>query len=114
MENTCKATLVGILDIVSGVSALVSVFWLIIAITATGGALDFAGVWIPMNVTAILWSIAILFFIVGILALVGGFYALQREKWGLALTGSIAITFFCFFVGILAIIFTALSKDEFA
>jgi len=45
---------------------------------------------------------------------VGGIYALQRKIWGLALAGSIAAFFSPSWVlGVAAIVFTALSKNEF-
>jgi hypothetical protein len=50
---------------------------------------------------------------VGILAIVGGIYALQRKIWGLALAGSIAAFFPSWILGIAAIVLTALSKNEF-
>jgi hypothetical protein len=53
------------------------------------------------------------FAILGILAIVGGIFALRRKIWGLALTGSIAALFPCWILGLPAIVFTALSKNEF-
>ncbi len=67
--------------------------------------------------------------ILGIIAIVGGIYALRRRVWGLALAGSIALVGFVGFrilrifpieplvgfgiVGILSIIFVSLGKREF-
>ena len=52
--------------------------------------------------------------IFGIIAIVGGIYALQRRVWGMALAGSIfALIGPWFILGILAIIFVALGKGEF-
>jgi hypothetical protein len=102
----------GILDIVIGAFALLSVLGLIIAILVIGS--DIVAGAVPGFVTAILWSIAIPFLVIGILALIGGFFALQRKRWGLALAGSIAATVFWFFVGIPAIVFTAQSRNEFS
>ena len=114
MEKTWRPTVAGILDIVSGVFALILFIMLIIGIVVTSGVIYFPGTEaIPGFVLSILWSIAIPSLIIGILALIGGIYALQRKKWGLALAGSIAIIFFWFFVGIPAILFTAQSKNEF-
>ena len=56
---------------------------------------------------------AIFMFTAGILAIVGGTYALRRKKWGVALAGSIAAFFGQSPLGVAAIIFTALSKNEF-
>jgi hypothetical protein len=47
------------------------------------------------------------------LAIVGGIFAIQRRKWRWALTGSIAATIMPTPLGIAAIIFTVLSKNEF-
>ena len=114
MEKTWRPTTAGILDVVSGVFALIWFMMLIIAIIVTSGAAYFPGKEaIPGFVSGILWSIAIPSLIIGILALIGGIYALQRRKWGLALAGSIATTVFWFFVGIPAIVFTAQAKNEF-
>jgi len=114
MEKTWKPTVAGILDIVSGAFALIWFIMLIIAIIVTSGAMYFPGTEaIPGFVPSILWCLAIPSLIIGILALIGGVYALQRKKWGLALAGSIAVTVFWFFVGIPAIVFIAQSKNEF-
>jgi hypothetical protein len=52
--------------------------------------------------------------ILGIVAIVGGIYALLRKIWGLALAGSIcALIGPWFILGILAIIFVSLGKREF-
>ena len=57
--------------------------------------------------------------ILSILSLVGGIYAVQRRKWGLALAGSISAIFASIPllgglpVGITATVLTALSKSEF-
>ena len=54
--------------------------------------------------------------VLGILAIVGGVFALQRRRWGLALTGGICALLIPppFILGILAIVFVALSRDEFS
>ena len=50
--------------------------------------------------------------IIAILPIVGGIYALRRQKWWLALAGSIVSLIFLV-LGILAFIFILYSKDEF-
>jgi|WetSurMetagenome_2_1015567.scaffolds.fasta_scaffold18824_3 hypothetical protein len=52
--------------------------------------------------------------LLGALAIVGGAYALKRRYWGLALAGAIAGVLIFFPCGIAAIIFTAISRPEFA
>jgi hypothetical protein len=51
--------------------------------------------------------------LVGVLAIVGGVFALRRKHWGWALAGSIAATLVFFPCGIPAIIFVSLGKPEF-
>lgn len=51
--------------------------------------------------------------IFGVLALVGGIYAVKKKHWGLALAGAIGGVLSFFPVGIVAVIFTALGKPEF-
>ena len=53
--------------------------------------------------------------ILGIVAIVGGIYAIRRKVWGMALAGAICALFSVFGVlGILSIIFVSLSRKEFA
>jgi hypothetical protein len=49
----------------------------------------------------------------GILALVGGIFAVRKKRWGLALAGAIGGTLSFFPTGVVAIIFTAMAKSEF-
>ena len=51
--------------------------------------------------------------VLGIIAIIGGIFALQRRIWGLALAGSICALLSGWGLGILAIIFLAISKGEF-
>ena len=111
MEKTWKPMVAGILNIVTGAFALLSVIGLIISIVVIGS--DFVGPEVPDFVATILWIITIPFFIIGVLALIGGIYSLQRKTWGLALAGAVASTVYWFFVGIPTIVFIAQSKDEF-
>lgn len=119
METRWKPTVAGILSIVSGVVGLVSVFGLIIAISITGGFYIPGTEQIPGFIPSLLTGIAIPLALLSILSLVGGIYALQRRKWGLALAGSISAIFASIPllgglpVGITATILTALSKNEF-
>jgi len=119
MEKTWKPTVAGILDIITGALGLIGVTFLIIGgffipVWSTNGALGIPGTQaIPFFIPSIFWGIIIFSAIIGILALVGGIYAVQRKKWGWALTGSIAAILSNLILGILATIFTAMSKDEF-
>jgi ABC-type transport system involved in multi-copper enzyme maturation permease subunit len=58
-------------------------------------------------------AIALVILAVAYLALVGGFCAIQRRKWKLALAGSIVAFLFVGVFGIAAVVLTTLAKDEF-
>ena len=55
------------------------------------------------------------FVILGIVAIVGGIFAIQRRLWGLALAGSICAVLIlpAFILGALSVIFVALGRSEF-
>jgi hypothetical protein len=59
-----------------------------------------------------LFMVGLLAIMIGVVAMAGGLCALKRRVWGLALAGSIC-SVFCW-LGIPAIIFIALSKQEFS
>lgn len=105
MEKTWKPTTAGILCIIAG--ALQLIFGLAIAaVGGIGGALIGMG-WLS--------AIGAPLIVLGIIVIVGGIYALRRKVWGLALAGSIcALVGPWFVLGILAIIFVAMGKSEFA
>jgi len=79
-----------------------------------GGILGtIVGVFIPFIGGAVAGLFAIPL-ILGIVAIIGGVYALRRRIWGLALAGSICAFFCAWFLGIPAIIFVILGKSEFS
>jgi hypothetical protein len=104
MEKTWKPTVAGILAIIAGALQVI-----VGAIFAIG--VGFGGGIIGMGWLSAIFAPLIIF---GIIAIVGGIYALRRKIWGLALAGSIcALIGPWFILGILAIIFVALGKGEF-
>jgi hypothetical protein len=104
MEKTWKPTTAGILAIVAGALQVI----MGIAIAAVGGI---GGAFIGMGWLSAIGAPLI---ILGIIAIVGGIYALKRRIWGLALAGSIcALIGPWFLLGIAAIVFVALGKGEF-
>ena len=111
MEKTWKPMTAGILSIIAGVLGAVG------GIVAATVGRTIGGLWMgPMavpNITMILGAIAIPLIILGIVAIVGGIYALRRRIWGLALAGSICSLICVWFLEIPAIIFTAMGKNEF-
>jgi hypothetical protein len=52
--------------------------------------------------------------VLGIVVIIAGIFAMQRKLWWLALIGSILAATHFWLLGILAIIFVALSRKEFA
>jgi hypothetical protein len=114
-KKTWMPTTAGILDIVAGGLGIIAGMMLLI-FGAIGSSFMpyFAPQLPPAAVAAIFSSIAVPLILIAILAIVGGIYALKRKIWGLALAGSIAAFFNpWWYLGIAAIVFTALSKNEF-
>jgi len=112
----------GILDIVGGalsilgsIAVLIGIMFFIPVATSVGpGPVPDMYRWLIPGVSETILVIAAVFLlIVGILPIIGGIYALQRKKWGLALAGSIVAIFGSSVMGILATIFIAMAKDEF-
>jgi len=103
MEKTWKPTTAGILAIIAG--ALQVIVGIVIA--AVGSIGWFFGMpWFS--------AIGAPLIILGVIAVIGGTYALRRRIWGLALAGSIcALLGPWAILGILAIIFVSLGKSEF-
>ena len=121
-SKTWKPTVAGILNIVSGALFILGAIAVLLGIlffipisfsTGPGSVAEIGGWMIPRNLEAILVIAVIYFLTVGILPIIGGIYAIRRKKWGLALAGSIAAIFGSLVMGILATIFTAMSRDEF-
>ena len=107
----------GVLEIVTGVILLIAFTALAIA-TAFAGSISqgWWDLWDPFYIhfiTLDIIPVIIIVVVFGILPLMGGIFALQRKKWGLALIGSILLLFPTFILGLLAIIFTGITKNEF-
>jgi hypothetical protein len=104
MERTWKPTTAGILSIIAGCIAVIVGIVVALLGLFIGGlfGLPWPG----------LFGIPSLIF--GIIAIVGGIFALKRQVWGLALTGSIcALIGPWAILGLLSIIFVSLGKGEF-
>ncbi len=107
MEKTWKPTTGGILSIVAGAGQLIGG----IVVGVIGGKIG--GLAQVPGVGHLLATMAIPMIILGIVAIVGGIYALKRRVWGLALAGSICALIGPWILGIPAIIFVAMGKSEF-
>ena len=99
----------GILDIVAGAIGVIFGIVVVMLGTLAGGLLAVIGL------PSIGWTLAVVAAIPvtgGTVAIIGGIYALKRRIWGLALAGSIC-SLVVWFLGIPAIVFTALGKSQF-
>ncbi len=116
MEKTWKPTTAGILTIIAGSLGVISS----IVIAVVGGAIAAGLKSIPaipeiFGTVAIpaIGGIGIPRIILGMVAILGGVYAVEKRKWRLALAGAICSLICVFFLGILAIIFVAMGRGEF-
>ena len=114
MERTWKPTVAGILTIIAGFLGLLTGIGLAVGLGVVGMMIGM----IPGFPGGLLALIGVPGIVLGIVAIVGGIYALRRRLWGLALAGAIcALIFTLPFIGwilaILAIIFVSLGKGEF-
>jgi len=115
MRKTAMTTAAGTLSILAGVANMLVAFLLFIGMLVIQGAIGFVAIpfWVPVNVPAVLFLLSIPFIAAGALALIGGIYAVQRRKWGLALAGSVAAFFPRGIFGLVSVILLVLSRDEF-
>ncbi len=110
MQKTWKPTTAGVLSIVAGA---IDVIIGAVILIAGGIALQF------LELTGMEWAMGLImaigpiWIVLGIVAIVGGVYALKRRLWGLALAGAICAVSGFWLLGILAIIFVAMGKGEF-
>jgi hypothetical protein len=106
MIKTWKPTVAGILSIIAGVVSV-----LVGAGAIARGELVYRMMWHWR------WEVVgVIALALGVVAIIGGIFAIRRQAWGLALAGAICALFpphLCV-LGILAIVFVALSKDEFS
>lgn len=64
-------------------------------------------------VTTILWVSCVITLVVSIIPIIGGIFAIRRKRWGWALAGAICATIASNILGIIALVFIAMSKKEF-
>ena len=122
MEN--KAKIAGILSIISGAFGVLSgiglaffgIFMANMTYRAGGSFSPYSSM--PREFftifAAIYGVIGFLSLLIGVLAIVGGVFAIKKKKWGLALAGAIAGTVTFFPCGIPAIILVSMAKPEFS
>ena len=115
--QTWMPTAAGILSIISGAIGLIGIAFLI-----TFGAfgeeiardvltsIGFLQTVLPLRIIGL---ISIPLFIISMVAIIGGIYAVQRKIWGLALAGAICAIIPAQLLGILSVVFIVISKKEF-
>ena len=108
MNKTWKPTTGGILSIICGSFGVLTG-----TMVALGGSISWL-IGIPFA-TRILAMIGIPYILLGIVAIIGGIFAIQRTIWGMALAGAICAFLIPppFILGILAIVFISMGKEEF-
>jgi len=114
MDKTKKPTAAGVLNIIGGAFSIIGGLGSLVGFSVIGGAWGIPGMGaIPGFAPGVLLGSGIFSLIVGVLALIGGIFAVQRKRWGWSLTGSIADIFAFFPLGVIATILIAISKNEF-
>ena len=108
MNTTWKPTTGGILSIICGSFGVLAG-----TMVALGGSISWL-IGIPFA-TRILAMIGIPYILLGVVAIIGGIFAIQRRIWGMALAGAICAFLIPppFILGILAIVFISMGKEEF-
>jgi hypothetical protein len=94
----------GIIDIAAGGFSLVSLLFVAIVMVVVAGDGE-----IPLFMALIPLAMVI----PGVLAVVGGIFALRRRSWAMALIGSIALVVTSSVPGIAAVVLTVMARDEF-
>jgi len=117
-SQTWMPVAAGVLSIVAGAMGLIAVAFLI-TFGATFGAeiarevLKSVGFWQSGMPLTIIGLISIPLITINAVAIIGGIYALQRKFWGLALAGAICAILPAQVLGIIAVVFIAVSKKGF-
>lgn len=115
---TWKPVVSGILDIVSGAIGMVGGIYFVIFSSLLRGIQEYLKVdpSIIKSIEQVISSIIALPFILvfaGIIAIIGGVYALQRRIWPFALIGAV-FSFILFWpFGLSSIVITSMSREEF-
>jgi hypothetical protein len=120
VHKTWKPTVSGILNIVTAAGGLIVSLMLVGGAVVLSTGANWAGFnnadFYPMTASGVgvlLGVMAAIVFVFSVLIFAGGITALQRKRWGLALAASIISAITGGVLGILSIIFVAMSKDEF-
>jgi len=119
MKLTWKPIMAGILDIVSGAIGMVGGVYFVVLTSVFRTMHEFMNI-DPLiidqteQIISRLFAVPFVLVFIGIIAIIGGVYALQRRIWGLALAGSICSCVVFPFFGLPSIIITGLAQEEFS
>ena len=124
MERTWKPVVAGVLNLVAGAFVLIGGITVLGLLGQPTMAIPWAnyamyslgleGTPSTSFVTKFIVALGVALVVPGVVSILGGIYSLRRNLWGLALAGAIFSLFYLPPLGIPAIIFTALSREEFA
>jgi hypothetical protein len=106
-KNAGMSLVSGILSIVAGAGGIVGA---LVLITVSIGGLTLLDRYNADVVAVISTTIALIWLLLGILAIVGGVFALRRKAWPIALAGAIGATFCSGVIGIASLIFIIKSR----
>ncbi len=109
LHRTAKPVAAGIISIVVGSGCVLAVLGLsIVAAIAAPIFVDF-----PFHAPWMIGILALVPAALGIVSIIGGIFNIQRRMWGWALAGSITTLCLSNVLGIISIVLTVLSRDEF-
>jgi hypothetical protein len=119
LKLTWKPVLAGILDIISGAIGMVGGLYIVILSSIFRAIHQNLGVSqeVILKIEQFISSVSAIPFVlmfIGIAAIIGGVYALQRRIWAFALAGSILSCMVFPIFGLPAIIITVIARDEFS
>jgi hypothetical protein len=115
MNRTSLPVAGGIICIVVGSLSLVGSLFLTLIVSIMTTSAYWDGPMSSSYAGAFVWVLFIPYFVICVLAITGGVFALRRKTWGLALTGAICslLTWWGWIFGVAAIVLIAVSKKEF-
>lgn len=104
-KKTQLSLAAGIINIAAGGLSLVSLLFMVVFLFIMSGSEE------GMPFFVVLIPLAML--IPGVLAVVGGIFALRRRSWVMALIGSIGLILTSTVAGVAALVLTVMARDEF-
>ncbi len=120
MTNNAKVG--GVLSIIAGAFGVLGLLiFILLAVVMVIMPGEFDGYYYDSNTSEGIFTIIAAVYLVmglfsaffGVLAIVGGVFALRKKHWGWALVGAIAGALTFFLCGVPAVIFIAMGKPEF-